>query len=175
MTGEPWRVVSAAKSSSADVIKRPDRSCPRRCHSMNRRRSRTGRNPFRVVDLCRLSPRVASQARQPWALRRNPFGILFMRRSMVRMQVSRMLKPPMGAERGIDWIRVIARLANSKESFFLVSIGYQRLPTVTNGYHGLPMVTWHGGVSYREKALGPLPASPWSEPRSQGQVTRGRL
>src|SRR5262245_56155276 len=37
---------------------------------------RAGRNPFRVVDNQRLKPRVASQARQPWALRRNPFGIL---------------------------------------------------------------------------------------------------
>src|SRR5437899_479001 len=33
------------------------------------------RNPFRVVKTRRFQPRVASQARQPWALRRNPFGI----------------------------------------------------------------------------------------------------
>jgi hypothetical protein len=45
---------------------------------------RAGRNPFRVVDTQRLNPRVASQARQPWALRRNPFGILYLRRFIVR-------------------------------------------------------------------------------------------
>jgi len=28
-----------------------------------------------------------------------------------------------------------------KESFFLVSSGYQRLPMVTNGYHGVTKVT----------------------------------
>ena len=33
------------------------------------------RNPFRVVKTRCFQPRVASQARQPWALRRNPFGI----------------------------------------------------------------------------------------------------
>jgi len=48
--------------------------------SMDRGAARTGRNPFRVVDIRRLHPRVASQARQPWALRRNPFGILGLRR-----------------------------------------------------------------------------------------------
>ena len=32
-------------------------------------------NPVGVVDPGRLDPRVASQARQPWALRWNPFGI----------------------------------------------------------------------------------------------------
>src|SRR6266498_375037 len=37
------------------------------------------RNPFRVVNALSLKPRVASQARQPWALRRNPFGILLRR------------------------------------------------------------------------------------------------
>jgi hypothetical protein len=41
----------------------------------------TGRNPFRLVAVRRFNPRVASvraglaNARQPWALRRNPFGI----------------------------------------------------------------------------------------------------
>src|SRR6185503_6094609 len=33
------------------------------------------RNPFRVEKHSGLLPRVASQTRQPWALRRNPFGI----------------------------------------------------------------------------------------------------
>src|SRR6185503_12904004 len=33
------------------------------------------RNPVGVVDRWRDQPRVASQTRQPWALRRNPFGI----------------------------------------------------------------------------------------------------
>src|SRR5207253_11147071 len=49
------------------------------------------RNPFRVVRIRRIQPRVASQARQPWALRRNPFGILGLRRFMVTMQVSQTL------------------------------------------------------------------------------------
>jgi hypothetical protein len=48
---------------------------------MNRRAARTGRNPFRVVEVRRLNPRVARSS-QPWALRRNPFGILGLRRLM---------------------------------------------------------------------------------------------
>src|SRR6267142_6885494 len=44
---------------------------------MNCRAVRTGRNPFRVVDIRCLNPRVARSS-QPWALRRNPFGILFL-------------------------------------------------------------------------------------------------
>src|SRR5436190_21010411 len=46
------------------------------------------RNPFRVVKTRRFQPRVASvlaglaNTRQPWALRRNPFGILGLRRFM---------------------------------------------------------------------------------------------
>jgi hypothetical protein len=49
------------------------------------------RNPVGVVDLRHLNPRVASQARQPWALRRNPFGILCLG-FKVAMHVPRTLK-----------------------------------------------------------------------------------
>ena len=34
-----------------------------------------GRNPFRVDDNCVLSPRVARMRGQPWAMRRNSFGV----------------------------------------------------------------------------------------------------
>jgi len=37
--------------------------------------ARSGRNPVGVVEMPRFSPRVASQARQPWADRWNPVGI----------------------------------------------------------------------------------------------------
>src|SRR6266481_5050716 len=51
------------------------------------------RNPFRVVEIRTVNPRVASvraglaNTRQPWALRRNPFGILGLRRLMVIVRV----------------------------------------------------------------------------------------
>jgi hypothetical protein len=49
----------------------------RRRLSMNRREpvAYIWRNPFRVGKIRRLQPRVASQARQPWAGGRNPVGI----------------------------------------------------------------------------------------------------
>src|ERR1043166_187952 len=43
---------------------------------MNGRPGNLRRNPFRVVDVGCLNPRVGSQARQPWAGGRNPFGIV---------------------------------------------------------------------------------------------------
>src|SRR6476619_3808586 len=52
--------------------------------------SEGGRNPFGVVDLFPTIPRVARSS-QPWALRRNPFGI-----GTVRFSVPRHLWPVHG-------------------------------------------------------------------------------
>jgi len=48
---------------------------------MNRRGANLAQ-PFQGCECRTPHPRVASQARQPWALRRNPFGILGLRRFM---------------------------------------------------------------------------------------------
>ena len=71
------------ENADEDEVRGPVHARSGRRLSMNHAATGKRRNLFRVVIVERLQPRVASQARQPWALRRNPFGILSLKRFMV--------------------------------------------------------------------------------------------